>query len=284
MESNHSVHWLKAWGGAILSTAILNFFAISIQLTVQYITMNTPIPFMLTGIVFAILYPLLTFLCLRILIEKLFKIPLKTLRFTRFKINPGGILIAALLPCSIILAYCCVPGEWLMTTQINIQNIIYGIIMYGIAVGITEEMVSRGVIMGLFEKCYNIRIAIILSSVLFASMHVINGALSLVSFIQLIAGLTAVGVLLALIGYRYNSFWNNALVHAVWNSLLLVILSIAPYASRNTIWSYVLESRSIWVTGGEFGFEASAICFLVVLIFIAIMRVIIKKRPRIAAQ
>ena len=283
MHSNDTVSWPKALGGSIFAIAILLFFIFGLQYLVWSITRYTSIPLLVPGFIAAVLYPLLTFLCLKKFIEKFLKIPLKTLRFSPFRLNLGGILIGLLLPALVLFVYNLMPGEWIVTNDIRMPDFVFYIIMFGIAVGITEEMVFRGVIMGLLEKCYNFRAALIISSVIFASIHLVNGFISPLSFIQLVISGSIIGALLGLVGYYYNSFWNNALIHALWNILLLVVFNIAITPSDNVICTYVLNSQSPLITGGDFGFEASAVTALVVLVFIGIMVYVIKRRQRIAA-
>ncbi len=279
MHSNDTISWIKAWGGSLFALAITLFFAFSLQYLFSLVTRYTAIPLLVPGLTIAVLYPLLTFLSLKQFIEKILKIPLNTLRFSPFKLNLGGVCIGILLPCLILLIYNLMPGEWIVTNEIHTSYIIFYLIMFAVAVGITEEMVFRGVIMGLLEKCYNIRVALIVSSVIFASIHIVNGFISPLSFIQLVITGSIIGLLLALVGYYYNSFWNNALIHALWNGLLLILLTIAVEPSDNVICTYVLESQSPLITGGDFGFEASAVSAFAVLIFIGIMVYVIKKRP-----
>ena len=64
-------------------------------------------------------------------------------------------------------------------------------------------MVFRGVIMGLLEKWGNIKIAVIVPSVLFGLLHVLNGKLNLLSFIQLLIAGTVVSILFH--GYPFNT-------------------------------------------------------------------------------
>ena len=117
----------------------------------------------IVGIISACIYPLLTFYGLKILIERLVKVPLHTLRFRKFKINQTGIIIGVLLPAVVVISYLLMQGEWKTSETSAIRKIeiaVTGICFYSISAGIAEEMVFRGVIMGLLEKWKNIKIAI----------------------------------------------------------------------------------------------------------------------------
>ena len=284
MHSNNAVSWIKAWGGSIFAIAISLFFAFSLPFLFLYIVMYTlpSIPFLIPGLILAVLYPLLTFLSLKVFIEKILKIPLKTLRFSPFRLNLGGVLIGILLPALILIVYNLLPGEWIVEENLT-SDYIYNVMWYGISIGITEEMVFRGVVMGLLEKCYKFRAALIVSSVIFASLHLVSGFISPLSTIQLIVSGSIMGVLLGLVGYYYNSFWNNALIHALWNALLLVVFYIGTGPTNISVFTYVLESQSPLVTGGDFGFESSAVSTLAILFYTGIMVYVIKRQQRIAA-
>ena len=69
-----------------------------------------------------------------------------------------------------------------------------------------------------------------------------------------------VGVMFSLIALQSGSVWNSGIVHAVWNIVIIGGgLSIGETADAHAVVSYVLESRSFAVTGGQFGIEASVI-------------------------
>lgn len=236
-------------------------------------------------VISAILYPLFTFLCLKITIEKLLKIPLNTLRFRRFKLNIAGIAIAILMPAVVVTAYLFMQGEWVESGISQAEKItvaVTGICYYSIAAGIVEEMVFRGAVMGLLEKWKNIKIAMIVPSVLFGLIHILNGALSPVSLIQLAAAGTVVGILFSMIAYYYGGFWNNAFVHALWNASTIGVMHIGTEPYENSIYTYVLRSRSMMITGGDFGIEASLISIIAYSLFIVILALMLIKKERTA--
>ena len=267
---NNHITWVKALFGSLLAIFVL---IVSQMLTLQFgeilTILNTPK--IIVGIISACIYPLLTFCGLKILIERLLKVPLHTLRFRKFKINQTGIIIGVLLPAVVVISYLLMQGEWKTLETSTIQKIeiaVTGICFYSISAGIVEEMVFRGVIMGLLEKWKKIKIAIITPSVLFGLLHVFNGKLNLMSFIQLLIAGTVVGILFSLIAYNYNNFWNNALVHALWNASTIGVMHIGTTIYENSVYTYVIKSKSFLITGGDFGIEASIISISAYLIFI----------------
>ena len=60
-----------------------------------------------------------------------------------------------------------------------------------------------------------------------------------------------------------GSVWNSAIIHAIWNIVIIGGgLSIGEKTDQYSIMTYVLESKSFGVTGGEFGIESSIISLL----------------------
>ncbi|MEJ7417660.1 CPBP family intramembrane glutamic endopeptidase, partial [Staphylococcus epidermidis] len=75
------------------------------------------------------------------------------------------------------------------------HDLSYIIFMQAAAGAIVEEMVCRGLLMGYIEKKTNIRIAIIVTSLFFGVIHLLNGALNVTSFFLLLVSGTLVGMM-----------------------------------------------------------------------------------------
>ena len=284
MDGNNEVTWKKALLGLLLAIFSLIISQLLSQGIGELFAM-VKIPQYIAAVISAILYPLFTFLCLKITIEKLLKIPLNTLRFRKFNLNIAGIIIAVLLPAVVVISYLFMQGKWVendISSADKITVAVTGICYYSIAAGIVEEMVFRGVIMGLLEKWKRTKIAIIVPSVLFGLIHILNGALSPMSLIQLAVAGTVVGILFSLIAYYYDNLWNNVLVHAFWNASTIGVMHIGTEPYENSIYTYVLKSESIMITGGDFGIEASIISIIAYSLFIVILALMLIKKERVA--
>ena len=279
MDGNIKVTWKTTLLGSFLAIISLIVSQLLSQGIGELFAM-VKIPQYIAAVISAILYPLFTFLSLKISIEKLLNIPLNTLRFKRFQLNIAGIIIAILLPALVVISYLFMQGEWAesdISPADKITVAVTGICYYSIAAGIVEEMVFRGVIMGLLEKWKNTKIAMLVPSVLFGLIHILNGALSPMSLIQLAAAGTVVGILFSLIAYHYDNFWNNALVHALWNASTIGIMHIGTEPYEHSVYTYVLKSESMMITGGDFGIKASVISIIAYLLFIGIMIFLMKR-------
>ena len=94
---------------------------------------------------------------------------------------------------------------------------------------------------------------ILAPSVLFASLHIIGMNFSLFSCVQVMVAGTMVGVMFSLIALEGRSVWNSAIVHGVWNMIIIGGgLTIGTEINEYSVCSYVLETRAFLLTGGEF--------------------------------
>ena len=69
-----------------------------------------------------------------------------------------------------------------------------------------------------------------------------------------------------------DNFWNNALVHACWNATTFGIMHIDTVPYDGALYTYVLETKSVLLSGGDFGIETSVISImayaLAILVFL----------------
>ena len=128
--------------------------------------------------------------------------------------------------------------------------------------------------MSAIEKRYNKKVAIIVPSVLFGFVHIIGMGFNVLSCALVVLAGTMVGIMFSLIASETKSIWNSAIVHALWNIITSGgILRIGIEFDAYSLFSYVLDSKSFLLTGGEFGMESSIIavmgyglvCLLVIL-------------------
>lgn len=282
MENKTIGSALKAIGGSIAAIAILIIGQLVSQvLANQCGVIGVPSP--VCNVLGGLLYIGLSYIILRLVFNKLFKIPAEELGMPRFGIRLKWIIVAILLPVAVkglyLLAF---KGEYVSSgmSSLEIAGVLTaGIVFTGIAAGYVEEMVFRGVIMHLLEKRWNKYVAIIIPSLLFGVVHIIGMDYSIVSTSLVILAGTMVGVMFSLIAREGDSVWNSGIVHAVWNIVIIGGgLYISEKADKYSVMTYVLKSKSFAVTGGQFGIEASAISFVAYIIVAVIaFAMIIKK-------
>lgn len=131
-------------------------------------------------------------------------------------------------------------GKWqsnTFDTETVLATITSAAAFYGLAAGIVEEMIFRGIIMGCLEKRFGITVAVIVPSVLFGALHIIGNSLDLISIAQLLVAGSIVGILfswLPLKPIRYG-IMQSSIVSGIWQlweesyilgAMLTVILCI----------------------------------------------------------
>ena len=234
----------------------------------------------------SVLYPLISFIGIKLIGQKAFKYDLKSFRIVKPGIKLYWLAAALILPLAVTAFYQFSDGTWTMCANSSVIPVAaYGILFRGLAAGISEELVFRGAIMGTIEKEWNTKAAVLIPSIAFGAVHIMGRSLDLISILLLMAAGTLVGVMFSLIEIESGSFWNNALVHAVWNMVILGILHTDAAPSDSYVFTYVLDSKSLLVTGGDFGIEASLIAtvaYFVVIVMAAVLMLTGKSQSKAA--
>lgn len=171
-----------------------------------------------------------------------------------------------LLPVLVSAVYLLLPGTYernVLDTGTKLAFVTRGIFIAGVGAGVVEELLFRGLLMNAVIKKWGKAAGILVPSVLFASLHIIGMDFSLLSCLQVMAAGTMVGVMFSLIALEGRSVWNSAIVHAVWNMIIIGGgLTIGTELNEYAVCSYVLETQNFLLTGGEFGIESSVVAII----------------------
>lgn len=146
---------------------------------------------------------------------------------------------------------------------------------------IFEEIVCRGVLFRLLEEKLGSYVAIIVSSLVFGLLHITNPNASF--WIAITLSLQA-GFLLSIAFVYSRSLWFPIAIHFAWNFVQAGIFGVN--LSGNEINVSLLTTYiegNTWVTGGNFGIEASVQATLVCLIMSVILLLLSIKKKRIIA-
>jgi hypothetical protein len=129
-----------------------------------------------------------------------------------------------------------------------------------ILAGVLEEVVVRGIVFRIMEQSLGSWISLALSAALFGAAHLGNHGATLLN-----AGAISIeaGLLLAAAYMVTRRLWFCIGIHAAWNFTQGGIFSgaVSGGASHG-----LLQARLVgpdWLTGGQFGVEASAVAFAV---------------------
>ena len=235
-----------------------------------------------TGNIFTgILYAGLVLGGVWLICKKMLKIPVTDFKVGKPDLHPFWIIAAFAMPLLVILVYQLFAGTWQQSSMEpeTIKRLVAGSVAYlGLATGIVEETVFRGVIMSSVEYAWNRKIAVIVPSVLFGCLHIEEG-MSISGMIQVVIAGSLVGILFSLVTCYTGTIWYSALMHGVWNCLMIGGLIYIGSAVDGTAWyNYVLDTDSFLLTGGEFGVESSVISIAAYLFFAVIALLLLSKK------
>lgn len=247
----------------ILSLLALVVAQILSQL-IASIVILVKIPSFVANILAGILYVGFAYLFIRLLCEKYLKSDMSDYNIPVLKIELKWGIVAVLLPIMITAFYILfVPGSFeqnALDIDLKLKLLSAGIFFTGLGAGVVEEMVFRGIMMSVIEKRFSKKVAIIVPSVLFGFVHIIGMGFNLLSCVLVLLAGTMVGIMFSLIASETNSIWNSAIVHAIWNMVICSgVLSVTTKIDEYSLYTYVLESNSVILTGGDFGIESSII-------------------------
>ena len=197
-------------------------------------------------------------------------------------IKKWAFLYAVILPLFVVTCYFII-GEPTMTA-LNIEEIIVVVIYSAIAAlkaGVLEEMLFRGYILKFLELKWGRVVAVLLPSFLFSLMHIPSmEEFSVAGILLLVISGTLVGIMFSLITYKGNSISNSSLLHAVWNFVFvtdMIHITTAQGIYGEPVFSIIIPSDHVLVTGAGFGVEASIIAIIGYLFVCG--AVILRKKP-----
>ena len=86
------------------------------------------------------------------------------------------------------------------------------------------------------------------------------------------------GIMFSLIEYQSGNFWNNVLVHAVWNMSTMGICHVGFTADKNSLFTLIITTKSAIISGGgDFGAESSIISIAGYVVVIVIAWLLIRR-------
>ncbi|MFW6022051.1 MAG: CPBP family intramembrane glutamic endopeptidase [Halanaerobiaceae bacterium] len=144
------------------------------------------------------------------------------------------------------------------------KNLLFGILLF-LMVAIGEELLARGYIMGLVKRHYGAVSAILVSSIIFSFIHILNNNV-LQNPIPLIT-LFLSGILLGLSREVTGGLWVPIGIHFTWNLFQGNILGFE--VSGEGLGPSIIEIERTGhqlISGGEFGLEGSLITAVFIIL------------------
>lgn len=284
-KGEHFMSTRKTIGGALEAIIVLLVAQILAQLVASLFVL-VKIPEGICNIIAGIIYVGLAFVLIELFSKRLLKIKIENLGMPKFSIKAKWIIVGVLLPVTVIAVYLFFFSGKYVSSGMNSNQIFSilsaGIAFTGIAAGFVEEMVFRGVILNLLKKKWNIKVAVLIPSVLFGFVHIIGMDFSIISSLLVLIAGTMVGIMFSMVAIESGSVWNSGIVHSLWNILIIGGgLSISEKGDEYSVMTYVLDSKDFVFTGGEFGIESSIIALLGYVIVTLAAICMIKKKAKV---
>lgn len=136
--------------------------------------------------------------------------------------------------------------------------------------GMSEEVLCRGyLLVSIARKKKQIWLAIIISSVLFAALHLLNSGISVLAFVNLVL----FGVFAGVYFIKRGNIWGIAAVHSMWNfaqgNIFGILVSGGDFGST-LIDSSINENMTL-LNGGAFGLEGGIVVTIVLALGIVVL-------------
>ncbi|GFZ31829.1 protease [Clostridium zeae] len=150
------------------------------------------------------------------------------------------------------------------------------VILSWIIQGASEEILIRGFALQAIIAKYNVPVGVIVSSLIFAALHIFNPGISLLAFINLIL----FGVIAALLALYTESLWASCALHSAWNFAegnIYGFLVSGTHASGNTL-AFINYKANNLINGGLFGPEGGLADTLISIITIMVLITLMKKK------
>ncbi|MFK7803097.1 MAG: lysostaphin resistance A-like protein [Anaerolineae bacterium] len=155
------------------------------------------------------------------------------------------------------------PFDGISTTLlIGVGYLFLGFVVQGAA----EEVLVRGFLLPILARRYSIWASIIVSSLVFAALHLLNDNLSIIAMLNLFLA----GVFFAVYALKEGGLWGACGIHTTWNWTMGHILGFevsgSSFGGPDSVLFDLMETGPDWITGGLFGPEGGVVVTIVVIL------------------
>lgn len=238
-------------------------------------------PVTISAIISGLVYFVVVYYCVKLLCQYYLHLPLSAIGVTKFHLNLVWGITAFILPVMVISVFILFGGYFKTAALPNWELIMINIFYGSFAAGFVEELVFRGVILNLLSIRWNRWIGGSVTSLIFASMHIIGRKLSAISILQLLIACTLAGIMFVLIETEQRTIWNNAVIHSIWNLLTSALVAVNVTFKNDALITFIPNNKNFLYTGGDFGMESSLIALVAYLIVILLAVYLIKQRKHV---
>ena len=174
----------------------------------------------------------------------------------------GALIGFALITLCVLLGVICGVVELAQTSASPLLLILYFFAF--LLQGAGEELFCRGYFMISVTRNNSTRCAVLLSSLLFAYMHLGNHGIGLLPLINI----ALFGLLMAFYLLKRGSIWGICAMHSLWNFMQGCVfgISVSGTGAGASPLTETLSTDAAWLSGGTFGIEGGLLTSAVLLL------------------
>lgn len=183
----------------------------------------------------------------------------------------------AMFSATLLISYLAGAVKYVGTDMYNVG--IYVLYCVGwIFQGAEEEIVCRGYFMPSLSIKMPLWAAVLISSLFFSLMHLFNTGFNLIVLVNL----TLTGIMFAVFAIRFDNLWVCCAIHSIWNLVQgnFYGLPVSGMYTGPSVFRFELPEVSELWTGGAFGLEGSLSETIVMVVVIAAVTFIPKKKAK----
>lgn len=246
-----ALHVVAGFGILILGQLIGSIVAKPFPSSSAAFVAVSTVVYLITGILMIILYG-----------KFVARLSIKEMALVNIMPEAKWVILGLALPLAVTAFYVFFTGGALERGSADLPMILANGVLSAAVAGIVEEISFRGMMMRAFLKKWNLAAALILPSMVFAVIHVVTmPSVTPAGVLQLTVGGTMVGVMFSLIVLYSGSIWSSAIVHALWNIIIIggtfVIQAPGCGVTEIYLYKYALTSTNVLLSGGAFGIESA---------------------------
>lgn len=142
--------------------------------------------------------------------------------------------------------------------------------------GMAEEILCRGYFLVSFSRRYPLYAAALANSLLFAALHLLNGGISILAFINLFL----FGIFASLYFINRGNIWGIGAFHSIWNLVQgnFYGIRVSGINVQSSLFTSVSCEGKELLSGGAFGLEGSIMVTIVLCLGIVFLYVRNKKK------
>jgi uncharacterized protein len=202
------------------------------------------------------------------------------------RIAPVGIVIGALsgaLLISITTLSLFAFGVYQIGFHRGLDNALLGVAGVICVAAFLEEVIYRGVLFRVLEQSFGTYAALGLQALIFGAMHLANVDANAPELAVTLVSVTLLGAFWACVYVHTRNLWIVSANHAAWN--FAIVLSGAPLSGieewRAAAPIETHDGGPVWLSGGAFGPENSIITIAVLVLSLALLLPLARRRNRL---